>query len=48
MLAYRKLNNFNRNSRASKTIKRIFNGKGGYHVRRPELGDHVEAPLHAR
>ena len=46
VLAYRKLNNFNRNSRANKTIvKRIFNGKGGYNVRRPELGVHVEAPL---
>ncbi len=46
VLAYRKLNDMTRNSRASKSIvKRVFNGKGGYHVRRPELGDHMEAPL---
>ncbi|MBK5233652.1 MAG: L,D-transpeptidase [Thermoleophilia bacterium] len=49
VLAYRKLNDYARNSRASKGIvKRIFNRKGGYHVRRPGLGNHgihVEAPL---
>ncbi|MCB0870001.1 MAG: L,D-transpeptidase [Solirubrobacterales bacterium] len=46
VLAYRKLNDMSRNARASKTIvKRVFNGKGGYHVRRPGLGDHMEAPL---
>ncbi|HMT05545.1 MAG TPA: L,D-transpeptidase [Solirubrobacterales bacterium] len=46
VLAYRKLNDMSRNSRASKSIvKRVFNGKGGYHVRRPGLGNHMEAPL---
>jgi len=46
VLAYRKLNDMTRNSRASKTVvQRVFNGNGGYHVRRPELGDHMEAPL---
>jgi len=46
VLAYRKLNDMTRNSRASKTVvKRVFNGKGGYRVRRPGLGDHMEAPL---
>jgi hypothetical protein len=46
VLAYRKLNDMTRNSRASKTIvQRVYNGNGGYHVRRPELGDHMEAPL---
>lgn len=46
VLAYRKLNNLPRNSRASKLIvRRVFNGKGGYHVRRPGLGRHVESPL---
>ena len=46
VLAYRKLNDMTRNSSASRTIvKRVFNGNGGYHVRRPELGDHMEAPL---
>ncbi|MBN8867734.1 MAG: L,D-transpeptidase [Solirubrobacterales bacterium] len=46
VLAYRKLNDMTRNAEASKTVvKRVFNRKGGYHVRRPELGDHMEAPL---
>ncbi len=46
VLAYRKLNDMSRNARASKTIvQRVFNGNGGYHVRRPSLGDHMEAPL---
>lgn len=46
VLAYRKLNDYSRNSRASKGIvKRIFNREGGYHVRKPGLGDHMEAPL---
>ena len=46
VLAYRKLNDFTRNSRASKTIvKRVFNRKGGYRVRKPGLGDHMEASL---
>ena len=46
VLAYRKLNDMTRNARASKTIvKRVFNGKGGYRVRRPGLGNHMEAPL---
>ncbi|HTU15996.1 MAG TPA: L,D-transpeptidase [Solirubrobacterales bacterium] len=46
VLAYRKLNDFSRNSVASKTIvKRVFNREGGYHVRKPGLGDHMEAPL---
>ncbi|MGA7396674.1 MAG: L,D-transpeptidase [Solirubrobacterales bacterium] len=46
VLAYRKLNDLTRNSQASKTIvKRVFNRVGGYRVRKPELGDHMEAPL---
>lgn len=46
VLAYRKLNDFSRNAEATKSIvKRIFNGKGGYHVRKPGLGDHMEAAL---
>jgi hypothetical protein len=46
VLAYRKLNDYSRNSRASKGIvKRIFNREGGYRVRRPGLGNHMEAPL---
>ncbi|MGK2954448.1 MAG: L,D-transpeptidase [Solirubrobacterales bacterium] len=49
VLAYRKVNDYARNARASKGIvKRVFNKKGGYHVRRKGLGRrgiHVEAPL---
>lgn len=46
VLAYRKLNDMTRNARASKSVvRRIFNGKGGYRVRKPGLGDHMEAPL---
>ncbi len=46
VLAYRKLNYYSRNARASKGIvKQVFNGKGGYRVRKPELGDHMEVPL---
>lgn len=49
VLAYRKVNDYARNSRASKGIvKRVFNNKGGYVVRKRGLGNHgihVEAPL---
>ncbi len=46
VLAYRKLNDYSRNARASKGIvKKIFNREGGYRVRKPGLGDHMEAPL---
>ena len=46
VLAYRKANNLSRNALASKAIvKNVFNGKGRYRVRKPALGDHVEAPL---
>ncbi len=49
VLAYRKVNDYARNSRASKGIvKRVFNMKGGYRVRKKGLGNHgihVEAPL---
>ncbi len=49
VLAYRKVNDYARNSKASKGIvKRVFNKKGGYHVRKRGLGNngiHVEVPL---
>lgn len=46
VLAYRKLNGLGRSARAGKkVVKRIFSLKGRYRVRRPDLGDHVEAPL---
>jgi hypothetical protein len=47
VLAYRKLNGLSRGFRASRyVVKRVFNGRGRYRVRRPDLGDHAEAPLH--
>lgn len=46
VLAYRKLNRMSRNARASRSVvKRVFNNKGRYRVRKPGLGNHVEAPL---
>lgn len=46
VLAYRKLNELGRSARAgSKIVKRVYSRIGRYEVRRPELGDHVEAPL---
>lgn len=46
VLAYRKLNRMSRNAQASKSVvKRVFNGKGRYRVRKPGLGHHVEVPL---
>jgi L,D-transpeptidase catalytic domain len=46
VLAYRKVNDMARSSRAGKgLVKRVFAGRGGYRVRHPEAGEHVEAPL---
>jgi hypothetical protein len=46
VLAYRKVNGMNRSSRAGKgLVKRVLAGKGGYRVRHPGAGRHVEAPL---
>ena len=46
VLAYRKLNEMARSMRAGKgLVKRIFAGRGGYRVRHPGAGRHVEAPL---
>lgn len=46
VLAYRKMNDLTRNTIASKRIVRnVFNGIGRYRVRKPGLGDHLEAPL---
>ena len=46
VLAYRKLNQLGRNARAgSRIVKKVYSRTGRYRVRRPELGDHVEAPL---
>jgi hypothetical protein len=46
VLAYRKVNDKTRSTRAGKgLVKSVFAGKGGYHVRYPNAGEHVEAPL---
>ncbi len=46
VLAYRKVNEMTRSMRAGKgLVKRAFAGKGGYRVRHPGAGRHVEAPL---
>jgi hypothetical protein len=46
VLAYRKLNGLGRSAKATPSVvRKIFNGEGAYRVRRPELGDHMEAPL---
>jgi L,D-transpeptidase catalytic domain len=46
VLAYRKVNGMSRSYRAGKgLVKRAFAGKGGYRVRHPNAGEHVEAPL---
>jgi hypothetical protein len=46
VLAYRKVNDMTRSSRAGKgLVKSVFGGKGGYRVRHPEAGEHLEAPL---
>jgi L,D-transpeptidase-like protein len=46
VLAYRKVNGMSRSYRAGKgLVKRVFAGRGGYEVRHPGAGRHVEAPL---
>jgi hypothetical protein len=46
VLAYRKVNGMSRSYRAGKgLVKRAFAGKGGYRVRHPNAGEHLEAPL---
>jgi L,D-transpeptidase catalytic domain len=46
VLAYRKVNGMTRSMRAGKgLVKRVFAGRGGYRVRHPGAGRHVEAPL---
>ena len=46
VLAYRKVNNMTRSSKAGAGLVRsVYAGKGGYHVRYPNAGEHVEAPL---
>jgi len=46
VLAYRKLNGLGRSAAASPSVvRKIFNREGGYKVREPGLGDHMEASL---
>ncbi len=46
VLAYRKVNDMSRSSRAGRgLVKKVFAGRGGYEVRHPGAGQHVEAPL---
>lgn len=46
VLAYRKVNGMSRSMRSGAgLVKAVFAGKGGYHVRHPGAGKHVEAPL---
>jgi hypothetical protein len=46
VLAYRKVNDMSRSMRAGAgLVKKAFSGKGGYKVRHPGAGEHLEAPL---
>lgn len=46
VLAYRKVNDKNRTQKAGAgLVKSVFGGKGGYHVRYPDAGEHVEVSL---
>jgi len=46
VLAYRRVNGMAQNFHAGKgLVKRVFAGRGGYRVRHPGAGRHVEAPL---
>ncbi len=46
VLAYRKVNEMNRSQKAGAgLVKSVFGGKGGYHVKYPDAGEHAEVPL---
>jgi hypothetical protein len=46
VLAYRKVNGMDRTKKAGPgLLKSVFENKGGYHVKYPDAGEHVEAPL---
>jgi L,D-transpeptidase catalytic domain len=46
VLAYRKVNGKARSYRAGPgLVKAVYSGRGGYHVRYPNAGEHLEAPL---
>jgi hypothetical protein len=46
VLAYRKVNGMSRTERAGRgLVKDVFGGRGGYHVRYPDAGEHAEVSL---
>ena len=46
VLAYRKVNGMNRSQQAGASlVKRVYGGRGGYHVKYPKAGEHAEVPL---
>jgi hypothetical protein len=46
VLAYRKVNGMARTERAGKgLVQDVFGGRGGYHVRYPDAGEHAEVSL---
>jgi hypothetical protein len=46
VLAYRKVNGMNRSQKAGAGLVRsVFSGRGGYHVKYPNAGEHAEVPL---
>jgi hypothetical protein len=46
VLAYRKVNGMARDEHAGgRLVKRVLAGRGGYRVRHPGAGEHLEAPL---
>ena len=46
VLAYRKVNGMDRNQKAGPSlVKAVYGGKGGYHVKYPNAGEHAEVPL---
>ncbi len=46
VLAYRKVNSMDRTQKAGPgLVKKVFSGRGGYHVRYPKAGEHVEVSI---
>jgi hypothetical protein len=46
VLAYRKVNDMNRSQKAGAgLVKKVFGGKGGYHPKYANAGEHAEVPL---
>lgn len=46
VLAYRKVNDMDRTKKAGPgLLKSVFEGKGGYHVKYPDAGEHAEVPI---